>query len=71
MGEWHGDTDYPDYPYSEKQAAINDVGEVVEGLYFALRDQALMKATPIDSLEQLARELREAARRHGVYKPID
>jgi len=31
MGEWHGDTDYPDYPYSEKQAAINDVGEVVEG----------------------------------------
>jgi hypothetical protein len=47
---------------------LNDLGEVLEGIQIAL-DRPERFTT--EQLQALAREVQDAARRHGVYEPLD
>jgi hypothetical protein len=59
--------DSPDYepPWLE---GVNDLGEVLEGIQNALEKPERFSS---ETLSRVAREIEEAARRHGVYEPFD
>lgn len=47
---------------------LNDLGEVLEGIQIAL---ARPERFTTEQLQALAREVQGAARRYGVYEPLD
>ena len=57
-------------PYNEPLwiEGTSDLLEVVEGIQLALRRPERFSS---EQLSSLAQEIQEAARRHGVYEPID
>jgi hypothetical protein len=57
-------------PYSEPPhlEGLNNLGEVLEGIQIALQRPARFSS---ETLTALARDVEEAARRHGVYEPLD
>jgi hypothetical protein len=57
-------------PYNESPwiEGVNDLGEVIEGIQLALRRPERFSS---EQLSNLASEIQDAARRCGVYEPID
>jgi hypothetical protein len=47
---------------------LNDLSDVLEGIHIALDQPERFTS---EQLTALAREVQEAARRHGVYEPLD
>jgi hypothetical protein len=57
-------------PYQEPpwMEGVNNLGEAIEGINIAL---ARPERFSSQQLNDLAREIQDAARRYGVYEPID
>lgn len=62
--------DEQESPYNEPPwiEGVNDLGEVIEGIQLALRRPERFSS---EQLSGLASEIQDAARRYGVYEPID
>ena len=57
-------------PYTEPQylEGLNDLDDVIDGIRIALQRPERFTT---EQLQALAQEVQEAARRHGVYEPLD
>jgi hypothetical protein len=62
--------DEEENPHQESpwMEGLNDLGEVIEGINIALGRPERFSS---EQLSSLAREIQDAARRYGVYEPID